>query len=207
MQEDKQTQTKEEPEEELKVTGKKVGRDKYEKVLAELEKAKADVEHWKNEYYRAYADTQNLRRSLEDESRTAIRYRAEGFLANLLPALDGFHMALDAPAQSDELKNYLVGFQYIYNQIQKTLEDEGVKEITPSVGDDYDLNTMHAVEVKESDEVLPGKVLQVYAKGYRLHDRMIRPAMVLVSKAKEEKKDQEENSAPSEENADESHKA
>ena len=199
MQEDKRNDAEQEqPEEEIKVSGKKVPREKLEKALAELEKAKADVEHWKNEYDRAYADTQNLRRSLEEESRTAIRYRAEGFLSNLLPALDGFHMALDAPAQSDEVRNYLVGFQYIYNQIQKTLEDEGVKEVSPKVGDDYDLNEMHAVDVKETDECAPGKVLQVYAKGYRLHDRLIRPAMVLVSKAKAaeaEKKEEEQGEA------------
>ena len=87
--------------------GKKVSRAKLEKaeaeteqVKAELAKALADRDHWKNEYYKAFADTQNLRRSLEEESRSAIRYRAEGFLENLLPALDSFHMALEMPAQT-----------------------------------------------------------------------------------------------------------
>ena len=96
-----------------------------------LEKANSDIDHWKNEYYRAYADTQNLRKSLEEDARTAYRYRSEGFLANLLPALDAFHIALQNEPPSPETKNYLVGFSYIYNSLVKVLTDEGVSEIAP----------------------------------------------------------------------------
>ena len=163
---------------------KKVKWKEHAKALEELEKAKADSEHWKNEYYKAYADMQNLRRSLEEESRSAIRYRAEGFLANLLPSLDAFHMALENPAPTKEAQAYQIGFTYIYNQIVNALVDEGLKEITPKVGDPYDLNLMQAVEAIESDEVAPNTILKVFAKGYKLHDRLIRPAMVQVAKAK-----------------------
>jgi hypothetical protein len=65
--------------------GKKVPKEKYQQALDDLAKAQADSDHWKNEYYRAYADMQNLRKSLEEEHRTAFRYRSEGFLENLLP--------------------------------------------------------------------------------------------------------------------------
>ncbi len=184
-------QTEEQEVEEEKGFGKKVSKAKYEKALEELEKAKADRDHWKNEYYRAYADTQNLRKSLEEDKRVAVRYRAEGFLSSLFPALDAFHVALNSPVQSEEVKNYLVGFQYIYNQIQKVLQDEGVSELAPKVGDPYDLNYMHAVEAIESEEVAPGAVVKIYSNGYKLHDRLIRPAMVVVAKAKEEPKQEE----------------
>ena len=175
---------------------KKVKWKEHAKALEELEKAKADSEHWKNEYYKAYADMQNLRRSLEEESRSAIRYRAEGFLANLLPSLDAFHMALENPAPTKEAQAYQIGFTYIYNQIVNALVDEGLKEITPKVGDPYDLNLMQAVEAIESDEVAPNTILKVFAKGYKLHDRLIRPAMVQVAKAKakeEPKAEEKEN--------------
>lgn len=185
-----------------KIFGKKVPKEKYEEVCAQLEKEKSDKEHWKNEYYKAYADTQNLRKSLEEENRVAIRYRAEGFLADLLPALDGFHMALENPPTSEETKNYLVGFKYIYNQIIKTLVDEGVTELSPKVGDTYDMNFMHAVDTIEDDNVLPGKVAKVYSKGYKLHDRLIRPAMVAVAKsATKEDKVEGENKEVKEEAA------
>ena len=173
--------------------GKKVKYKEYAKVVEQLEKAKADSEHWKNEYYKAYADMQNLRRALEEESRSAIRYRAEGFLSGLLPSLDAFHMALENPAPTKEAQAYQIGFTYIYNQIVNALVDEGLKEITPKVGEAYDLKFMQAVDAVEDESVAPNTITKVYAKGYQLHDRLIRPAMVQVSKKPapvEEKKEE-----------------
>ncbi len=201
-----QSDAEEQKDEEIKEKGfgKKVSKAKLDEALAALEKANADRDYWKNEYYKAYADTKNLRSSLEEEQREAIRYRAEGFLVNLLPALDGFHMALETPVKSEEVKNYLVGFQYIYNQIVKTLNDEGVTEISPVKGDAFDVNLMHAIEAVEDDSVEPGKVVSSLGKGYKLHDRLIRPAMVTVAKAKENHENEQQSG---ETPVDEAHKA
>ena len=164
-------------------------KDKFEKKLQSLEeeiaKLKADTEHWKNEYYRAYADTQNLRKSLEKEHSDIIKYRAMGFIEDLLPVLDSFHMALANEPTSQELKNYLVGFQFVYRNLVSVLENEGVKEIAPNLGEKFSDKTMNAVDVtvQEGEEDLVNKV---YAKGYELHGRLIRPAQVSVSKNKKE---------------------
>ena len=173
-----------EPESEEK-QGKKVSHKAYQKALDELEKAKADCAYWKNEYYKAYADTQNLRKSLESDRRDAIKYRAEGFLESLLPSLDAFYAVLSVPPKSEELKNYLIGFQYIYNQINQSLESEGVSEVEPKVGDRFDATFMHAVDTQEGE---PGKIMKVYSKGYKLHDRLVRPAMVSVGIEKQPEK-------------------
>ena len=168
---------------------------KEEKKLKELEeelaKLKADVEHWKNEYYRAYADTQNLRKSLEKEHSDIIKYRAMGFIEDLLPVLDSFHMALANEPTSQELKNYLVGFQFVYRNLVNVLENEGVKEISPNIGDKFSDKTMNGVDitVQEGEENL---VTKVYAKGYELHGRLIRPAQVSVSKNKKEENEPKE---------------
>ena len=186
------------PEEEEKL-GKKVPLKKYKALEEKLDKANADCEHWKNEYYKAYADTQNLRKSLHEETLSAIKYRAEGFLSDLLPALDAFHVALESPAPTPECKNYLVGFGYIYNQLIAALTSEGLVEMSPKEGDRFDATYMHAVEEIESETVEPGHVASVYAKGYKLHDRLIRPARVAVAKAKsEENKEKEEENQPDE---------
>ena len=167
---------------------------KEEKKLKELEeqlaKLKADSEHWKNEYYRAYADTQNLRKSLEKEHSDIIKYRVMGFIEDLLPVLDSFHMALANEPTSQELKNYLVGFQFVYRNLVNVLENEGVKEISPNVGDKFSDKTMNAVDVtvQEGEENL---VTKVYAKGYELHGRLIRPVQVSVSKNKKEEEPKE----------------
>ena len=168
---------------------------KEEKKLKELEeqlaKLKADSEHWKNEYYRAYADTQNLRKSLEKEHSDIIKYRAMGFIEDLLPVLDSFHMALANEPTSQELKNYLVGFQFVYRNLVNVLENEGVKEISPNIGDKFSDKTMNGVDitVQEGEENL---VTKVYAKGYELHGRLIRPAQVSVSKNKKEENEPKE---------------
>ncbi len=157
-----------------------------------LAKLAADVEHWKNEYYRAYADMQNLRKQVEKDHHEAIRYRAAGFIENLLPILDGFHMALHAEAKNEEMKNFLVGFEFIYRNLVSVLESEGVKEISPKVGDEFDPQTMQAIETVYDENAKPNKIVKVNVKGYKLHERLIRPSIVVVSTNKKEQPKEEE---------------
>ena len=172
---------------------RKAFKKKLEKLNEEIEKLKAENDHWKNEYYRAYADTKNLRNSLEKEHQAAIRYRAEGFIEDLLPVLDSFYLALANEPTDPALKNYLIGFQYIYKNLESVLENEGVSEISPKVDDKFDPSIMNAMEVME-DEGEENLVKKVYTKGYKLHDRLIRPANVAVSAHK--KSDNNEDSMP-----------
>ena len=158
---------------------------KIQELEEQLEKAKADLDHWKNEYYRAYADTKNLRSNLEKEHSEAMKYRAIGFIEELLPVLDSFHVVLENEAPSEEVKNYLVGFQFIYRNMVAALENEGVKDIAPKVGEKFSDKTMDAVDVTEQ-EGEENIITKVYAKGYELHGRLIRPARVSVSKNKKE---------------------
>jgi len=159
----------------------------------EIGKLKSDIEHWKNEYYRAFADTKNLRNRLEKDQSRAIKYRAEGFIEALLPILDSFYLALQNEPTDPALKNYLTGFQYIYRNLVSVLQSEGVSEIAPKVGDKFDPMTMNAMDVVESEKDA-NCVAKVYAQGYKLHDLIIRHAMVTVTakpKAKEEKPETE----------------
>ena len=157
----------------------------------QLEKAKADMEHWKNEYYRAYADTKNLRNNLEKEHREALKYRSEGFIEELLPVLDSFFSVLAKEPEDPTLKNYLIGFQYIYRNLVSVLENEGVTEISPEVGKAFDPKTMNAVDTVEGEDNI---ITKVYNQGYKLHDRIIRPANVQVSiKPKEQQKEKQQD--------------
>ena len=167
---------------------KKAFKKKLRKVEEQRDKAQADADYWKNEYYRCYADTKNLRNQLEKDHLAAMKYRAEGFIEELLPVLDSFYTVLKNEPTNPELKNYLIGFQYIYKNLVTALENEGVKEIAPQPGEKFSPNTMNAVETVESDGE-ENVVIDVHLKGYKLHDRLIRPANVTVSvKHKEETK-------------------
>ena len=167
---------------------------KLDKAHEEIERLTAEVNHWKNEYYRAYADTKNLRNNLEKDYRDAMRYRSEGFIEELLPILDSFHMALSNEPEDPTLRNYLTGFQYVYRNLVSVLENEGVKEIVPEVGKPFDPNVMDAVDTEEGEK--DNIVLKVYGNGYKLHDRIVRPAKVQVSVVKktEEVKNHEDAS-------------
>ena len=162
---------------------------KLHKLEEEKEKAKADAEHWKNEYFRAYADTQNLRKQLEKDHMSAMKYRAEGFVDELLPVLDSFFAVLKNEPTDPNLKNYLIGFQYIYRNLVAALENEGVTEISPKVGDKFSADTMQVVETVES-EGEENVIVDVHVKGYKLHDRLIRPANVTVSVKHKENKEE-----------------
>ena len=160
-------------------------------VEEELLKAKSDAEHWKNEYYKAYADMANLRKQIEKDHRESLKYRIEGFAENLLSILDAFDMALKNKPTTTEMKNYLIGFEYVHNSLLSVLENEGIQILEPKIGDKFDENTMHAVEATESDGE-ENLITEVRMKGYKLHDHLIRAAMVAVSKhlsPKDEKKE------------------
>ncbi len=160
---------------------------KEKKIQEQIVKLEQEVNDWKTKFYQAYADCDNLRKSYEKDHQMMLKYRASGFIESLLPVFDSFHMALMVKPNDPALENYFKGFEMIYRQIVNVLESEGVKEIAPEIGSDFSADSMQAIEVRESDT--ENKVLQVFSKGYFLKDRLIRPAMVAVSKLKKEETD------------------
>lgn len=167
---------------------KKEQKDAENKILEikdeEIANLKRELEKYKNQYYGAYADMQNLRKSIEKDHKEAIKYRLEGFLNDLTGVLDSFTVALSQEPPSEETRNYLVGFQYVYTSLMNILANEGVKEISPKIGDKFDDKTMSALEVNYIDEGEEDVVNKVYRKGYQLYDHLVRPAMVEVNKKK-----------------------
>ncbi len=167
-------------------------KNKYdEKLLKEIDKLTKEVETWKDKAYRTAADCDNLRKSYEKDHENLLKYRAMGFIEKLLPALDSFHLSLMVKPDNPALANYVKGFEMIYRQILTSLEQEGVSQISPEVGVEFNADTMQAIDVKPGEE--DNKVLQVYSNGYMLKDRLIRPAMVVVSKKPVQKDEEEEN--------------
>ena len=160
-----------------------------DKLLEEIEKLKTEVLAWKEKTYRTAADTDNLRKSYERDHENLLKYRAMGFVERLLPVLDSFHLSLMVKPKDPAIANYVKGFEMIYRQMLNALEQEGVSEISPEVGQDFNAENMQAVDVASGEE--DNKVVQVYSKGYILKDRLVRPAMVVVSKV--ETSDEKEN--------------
>ncbi len=147
--------------------------------LAEKDRS---IEELKNKYLRALADLDNYRKRANLEKDELAKYSNELLVKELLPAVDGFARALDfaKKTNSDDL---IKGLALIKKQVKDALMKFGVREIG-SVGKPYDANLHEAILMKEF-EGEPGIVLEEIQKGYTMHDRLIRPAMVIVSKQKE----------------------
>ncbi len=156
-------------------------------LKAENTKLKEEANNWKNKYYQAFADLANTRKSLEKDHETFIKYRAQGFIEKILPTLDSFEMASKAKVENPEFEKFAQGYKMIHTQLEQALTEEGIEFLEPKIGSDFDASYMHAVQTAEGEE--DNKVVAIFVKGYKLHDRLIRPAMVVVSKKKEEKKD------------------
>jgi molecular chaperone GrpE len=144
--------------------------------------AKAE-ENW-NALLRTTADFDNFKKRAARERQDALKYATEGLLEKLVPVMDNFEMALTAAnqASSATAESLRTGVNMIHQQLRTVLMDAGLAEVN-AVGQPFDPNIHEAVSQQESSEVAEGHVLQQLRKGYRLRERLLRPATVIVSKA------------------------
>lgn len=178
-------------EKQVKVEENQVEESKVAELEEQIQKLTEEMNTWKNRYYEAYADMDNLRKKMEKDHQQMFKYRGQGFLEALLPVFDNFYYCFKFKPEDPTLQAYCKGFEMIYNQMVQALEAEGVKEIVPSIGSKFDSSNMQAVDVEDGEE--NDLIVKVMNKGYMLKDRLIRPAMVVVSKIpqKEEKIEEE----------------
>jgi len=143
--------------------------------------AKAD-EHWQR-LLRTSADFENFKKRATREKQDAIRFANESLLQKLVPVLDNFDMALSATqaAQGDAAQSLQTGINMIYQQLKNALGEAGLEEVD-AAGKTFDPNLHEAVSQKDSTEVPEGTVVQQLRKGYKLRERLLRPASVVVAR-------------------------
>ncbi len=145
----------------------------------QLAATQAEKEELRQTLVRRQADFENYRKRIERERREEAQRAVARLIEDLLPALDAFERALaahDAPAYED----YRKGFELIYRQLWDALERRGLKRIEAE-GRIFDPHLHHAIERVESENHQDGAVLEVLQPGYRLHDKVLRPATVRVA--------------------------
>jgi molecular chaperone GrpE len=157
--------------------------DDIEALRQQLAAAEAKAgENW-DKALRATAELENVRRRVERESAQAQKYALERILGELIGVNDSLELALKAVAgENEETRKHLEGLQLTHKQLWQTLERYGVSQLDPQ-GQPFNPEFHEAVSALESAEMAPNHVLSVMQKGYKLHDRLLRPAMVVVSKA------------------------
>jgi molecular chaperone GrpE len=155
------------------------------RVEAELKKYEDERQDFLDKFARRQADFENYRKRVERE-RAETYQRAVGEVVNrLFPVLDNLRRALDAESslqagESEEFRHFLQGIELIAKQLNGVLEGLGV-EVVPTVGHPFDPHVHEAVATEETDEFEPDTVMQEMQRGYRLGDKLLRPAMVKVA--------------------------
>ncbi len=135
---------------------------------------------------RTQAEYQNSRKRLEADMESRLSYANSGLIKSLLPVIDNFERALAVDPEKADVATVLRGLQLVHDQWISVLKKENVEEIAPKPGDAFNVTGgMEAVMQQDAPPELAGKgqvVTQTFAKGYKLRDRVLRPAQVAVSK-------------------------
>jgi len=147
-----------------------------------LAEAQAKLDEQRDAWLRALADAENARKRAQADIAQARKYAAERIVEELLPVMDSLEAALGvAGASPDALR---AGVELTQRQLRQAFERAGVAEVDPGAGQRFDPHRHQAMAAVEADQE-PNTVLAVMQKGYTLHDRVVRPALVTVAKAVE----------------------
>ncbi|EOR23663.1 MULTISPECIES: nucleotide exchange factor GrpE [Bacillaceae] len=140
----------------------------------------AKLEEESNRYLRLQADFDNSRRRARLDMETAQTYRAQSLVMDLLPNIDNLERALKIEAVDEQTQSLYTGVEMVYRGILEALKKEGVEAIE-AVGNEFDPHLHQAVMQEEVEGTESNIVVEEFQKGYKLKDRVIRPAMVKVS--------------------------
>ncbi len=144
-----------------------------------------ELEKWKDIAARSQADLENYRKRMTREKSEAIQFANRALLETLLPIIDNFDMGLQAAKSADGEQSVIFqGMAMVFKQIEDFLSDQGVEIISPD-GQEFDPNLHEALKQEPSDSIPEGSVIFTMRRGYRLKDRLLRAANVIVSSGPE----------------------
>ncbi len=155
-------------------------------ALQKLAQAETVIAHQKDEVLRVQAEMQNLRRRTEQDVEKAHKYGQEKLSAELLAVMDNLERALQVnmDREDEAVKGLLEGVELTLKSFVDCFKKFGIEQVDP-LGEPFDPQLHQAMSLQENPNVEPDTVTAVMQKGYTLHGRVIRPAMVMVSKAAE----------------------
>src|SRR3979409_82643 len=149
-------------------------------LRAKIEQLEADAKEASNRYLRLAADFDNYKKRSRQEQTETVQQANADLIERLLPVVDNFHRVIEsAPAEVDDA--WLKGIKLTLQQLDELLASQGVSPIE-SVGTPFDPSLHEAIGHEESDEHPEDTVVSEVRRGYRLHDRVVRPALVRVAR-------------------------
>lgn len=148
-----------------------------EEKLSEEEKLRAELDEQKDKYLRVVAEYDNFRKRTAKERLELISTSKADAITQILPVVDNFERALSAQTQDE---TYKTGIEMIFKQLNEVLKGLGIEEINP-IGEKFDPSVANAVNQIEDENLGDNEVAQVFQKGYRIGDKVLRYAMVVVA--------------------------
>ncbi len=164
-----------------------------EELQRALEAKDEELQQCKDRMLRLAAELDNFKKRVEREKEEHMKYALEAFAKELLPFLDNLERAVASARENKDLDALLEGLELSLSGYLKTLERFGL-QVFAAEGQRFDPNLHEALSVEESHEVEENTVIKELLKGYKLHERVIRPALVVVSKRPTEGSGQGEKS-------------
>ena len=163
-----------------------------EMLKEQLSQLRDEKDKWMNKYNQELADVQNLRKEIQRDNQSLLEYRAMPFIEKLVPFLNSMDMAFKSEPKDPAVKSWMDGIHMSYKQLWQVMAEEGLTEIDPKVGDEFDPAWMQSMQTVDGEK--DDAVAQVFMKGYKLKNRLVSPAMVVVTKKvvkkpEDEKKD------------------
>ncbi|MCU0104652.1 nucleotide exchange factor GrpE [Acholeplasma vituli] len=156
-----------------------------DKLKDEIESLKGEIASLKDQYLRERAELENYKKRIQQERIVERKYASQNVVEALLGPLDQLKIVTNMTVDNDLLKNYLIGFKMINDQIFNILEQEGLKEIK-AMNEMFDPNIHHAIDIVKDEEKPKGMILGVQQTGYLFKERVVRPAMVKVNEWSDE---------------------
>ena len=166
-----------------------------------IEKLNEEITSLKDQRLRAIAELENFRKRAEKDQSDALKYGISNFAKEIIDIRDNIERAQssisDEAKSNESIKSVIEGIDLIVQSVISTFEKIGIKKIE-SLNEKFDHNLHQAMMEIENDDLEPGTIVQELIPGYTLHDRLLRPAMVGVSKKKKKNDDNADKSEPEE---------
>ena len=176
---------KDDPQSEVVESEESLEKSEEEIAVDHLSELEVQLEEMRDQVLRHQAEVQNVKRRAEQDVEKARKYALERFCNELLPVVDSLEMAiLSEPPDQEDSESILKGVKLTLKMFVDTLAKFNLEQMNPE-GEPFDPKLHQAVSMVENNEVEPNTVLSVMQRGYILSGRLIRPAMVVVSKASE----------------------
>lgn len=147
----------------------------------EVEQLEKQLDELQDRYLRVQAELANIQKRNLKERQDAAKYRSQNLATELLPVIDNIERALEIEVEDEKAVNFKKGVEMVYNLMIEALKNEKIEAINP-INEVFDPNFHMSIQVQDAEEGQePDTVINVVQKGYKLEDRILRPAMVIVA--------------------------